>query len=419
MPDRARRLNQNAKLAARGDGETPALTTLDHPSLTPADNLRGFRQRTLADLKKKWSRVGDFADPSGWIEKGRRQVLTQRRRYRPLALTSQGQIPSRHIPTRSRGIAMLPHERKTRVSRAPQIERLEGRRLPSAIPAVPIVARVREVSVPGGVQLRIIGTNRPDTIIINDNGTGQAGNIQVTVNGRNYTSKYADSSIYVVGNQGNDVVTYNLTGNLIAARTVVAQLGGGDDQFTANIPHDIQTTKLFDLEADGNGGNNTLTINQTGNAMAGTFFPYLNGGGKNDTITYNMQGDIGATAVVGPALLGGTGTNTINLNYSGNVMGQLFYSSTINGGTGNNTINAQVHLGPLSTGKVGTSPTTPAVVTGGSGNNMITFAVRVDPLAATTTQVFAQAVGGTGSNTVLRTSNVLGDPSNKNDAIIS
>jgi hypothetical protein len=276
---------------------------------------------------------------------------------------------------------------------------------------------VREVSVAGGMQLRITGTNRPDSIVINDNGTATIGNIQVTVNGRTYTSQFADTSIWVIGNAGNDTVTYNLTGDLIAARTVIAQLGAGNDTFTANLPHNIQTTKLFDLEADGNGGDNTLAVNQIGTVSGGTFFPYLNGGGKNDTISYNFQGDIGAGAVVGPVLLGGSGNNTINLTYAGDDLGQLFYNSTINGGAGNNNINAQVHLGPNSTGKVGTSWSQPAIVQGGTGTNNITYAIHVDPLA-TLAQVYAQAIGGIGNNTVLRTSNVLGDTSNKNDAII-
>ena len=308
--------------------------------------------------------------------------------------------------------------RTKRASRQPVFESLEGRSLLSTIAAIPKVARVREVSTAGGIQLRVIGTNKPDTIVINDNGTAGTGNITVTVNGQTYTSQYADTSVYIQGNAGNDQVTYNLTGPLIASRTVVAQLGAGDDTFVANLPNNIETTKLFDLEADGNGGNDSLTINEMGNVTAGTFFPYLNGGAGNNKITYNFLGDVEAGAVVGPGLVGGSGNNTINLNYTGNVMGQLFYSSTISGGSGNNVINAQVNVGPNSTGKIGTSPSVPAIVQGGAGTNTITYAIRVNPLA-TAFQVFAQAVGGTGNNSVMRTANIPGDPSNKNDAIIS
>ena len=308
---------------------------------------------------------------------------------------------------------------RKRISRAPVIEGLEERRLLSAVPSQ---ARVSEINVNGGIELRVTGTNRADVVTISDNGTGQPGNIQVTVNGQAYISRFADSSIYVMSNGGNDHVTYNLTGNLISARTVIAMLGTGNDQFTANLNYDLQTSKFLDLEANGEAGNDTLKVNQTGMVTAGSDFIYLNGGAGDDQISYNFVGDIAAGAVVGPALLGGAGNDQISLNYSGNVLGQILYNDTIDGGSGSDKLTANLHLGVYSTGKVGTSPTSPAIVNGSDGNDSIQYVVTVDPAATTTqslAQVFASAQGGPGTDTVLRSSNVAGDPSNENDAVIS
>ncbi len=322
---------------------------------------------------------------------------------------------------------------RSRVSKALSFEPLEGRRLLTTMPGQ---AHVKEIAGSGGVQLRILATaNRPITVTINDNGTGQPGNIQVTVNGQTYTSQSADTSIYVQGSSKADQVTYNLTGNLISARQVVNILNAGNDQFTANLPYDIQTTKVLDLEAYGDAGSDNLQIHQAGKVTAGTVFPLLNGGNGNDTLSYDYTGDIQAGAVVGPVLQGAAGNDTIKLNYSGTVLGQFLYNNTVDGGSGNDSISVDAHLGSTSTGKVGTSQTLPALVQGGDNNDQIRYVITVDPTTTTTTtttgstsatttttkttaQVFGSAVGGAGTDTVLRSANINGDSSNENDAVV-
>jgi hypothetical protein len=302
------------------------------------------------------------------------------------------------------------------VALAPGLEHLEGRRLMTAGAAR---VRIREIVSDGTVELRVVGTNRDDVVRIDDNGSGQAGNVTVTLgDGRSYTSKKAISGIQVAGKKGNDQVTYNLTGDLVSARTVVATLGAGNDQFTASVDHAVQTTQMLDLEAFGEAGNDILAIRQAGPVTAGTVFPYLQGDAGDDTLSYTAVGDIGAGATVGPGLVGGDGNDTIALGFSGNVDGQLLYNSTIDGGPGDDSLGAQVAVGADSTGKVGTDSATTAVVQGGDGDDQIRFAVAVDP-SATGVKVFGTAVGGAGTDTARRTSNVQGDPSTENDAILS
>src|SRR4051794_10847630 len=159
---------------------------------------------------------------------------------------------------------------RNRVGLVPRLESLEGRQL---LAAAATQVRIREAVSGSTAALMINGTNRPDLIQIADNGSGQAGNVTVSLgDGTTYTSKNAISLIQVNGKQGNDQVSYNLTGDLVAARSLSVSLGAGDDQFLAKIDGAIETTSMLDLEAYGGAGNDNMTIAQTGATWAGTFF---------------------------------------------------------------------------------------------------------------------------------------------------
>jgi hypothetical protein len=303
-----------------------------------------------------------------------------------------------------------------RVALAPCVEFLEGRRLLAAGAArIGIQERVSN----GATELFIAGTNRADFIQINDNGSSTAGNITVSfADGSTYTSQGAISQIVVVGKGGNDQVSYNLTGTLVAARIVQVDLGAGSDQFTANVSGAIMNADGLDLEAYGDGGNDNLAIIQTGPILAGNFLPYLEGDAGNDTLTYSGTGAIAGGASSMPALSGGAGNDTITSTYSGTIIGNYIYNLSIDGGAGNDIITDNVAVGAGSTGTVGTDATTPAVVEGGPGNDQIRFAVVVDP-TATAAQVNAVAIGDRGKDTVQRSASVQGDPSNESDALLS
>jgi len=299
---------------------------------------------------------------------------------------------------------------------APCPEHLEARRLMAARAAQ---IQIQESSTSGGTLLTITGTNKADIVDIVDNGTGQAGNITVTqANGASYTSKGAVSIIQFVGKAGNDQLRYTLTGDLVAPRNVLATMGAGNDVFTANINGAVNNSSGLGMQVYGDAGSDQLTVNQRGPVLAGSVFPYLDGGAGNDAITYAGTGDISAGASVSPGISGGAGQDTINATYTGVINGNYIHNLAIDGGAGNDHIVDNVNVKANSTGTVGASSNTPAVVQGGSGQDDVRFAVIVDP-AATQAQVNAYALGGTGKDVVQRTSNVHGDKSNETDRVIS
>ena len=109
-------------------------------------------------------------------------------------------------------------------------------------PQITIQETPSTIGVPGSTLLLITGTKNNDSISINDNGTGTAGNIFVSLgDGRDYMSTGAVSEIAVATGKGNDRVTYELDGNLqpnVQELVFVGsnvKRGGGSVQFTVNI----------------------------------------------------------------------------------------------------------------------------------------------------------------------------------------
>jgi len=306
--------------------------------------------------------------------------------------------------------------RRSGVLATPGVESLEGRRLMTANFGG---VHLRGFPIGSAVELVVLGSPRADSIHVEDNGTGNPGNIKVTMgNGASYTSKRAISQVVIQGRGGNDQVQYDLTGDLVSPRVVLASLGQGADQFTANIWGNINTTSALDLEAYGDGGNDTLTVNHTGATLTGVFFPYLEGDGGNDVLSYHGTGNIGPDANVGPGMSGGNGNDTITVDYTGVIQGKYQHNLTIDGGNGHDVLANTIHVLKGSSGVIGNDATTTSLVQGGTGNDVITYAVTVDP-ADTGLQFFGLASGGRGIDTVHRTNNVQGDDTNENAAILT
>ncbi len=307
--------------------------------------------------------------------------------------------------------------RRPRGRLTPSLESLEGRRLLSAARSQVTISEGLSQGTP---TLLILGTNKADVINIADNGTGAAGNITVTLgNGSTYTTQTAVSEIEVSGMGGNDQISYTLTGNLVAERTVLVQLGSGkQDQFLANINGDIDNNPGLDLEAYGGAGHDTMTINQTGEILEGSFIPFLDAGRGNSTLTFNGTGAVDGGATLSPALSGGTGNDTIVSNYSGTIDGNYIYNMTVNAGNGNDNITDDINVGPGSVGTVGTGAGSAAIIKGGRGKDHIHYAISVDP-TATAAQVYAAVTGLHASDTVERTANVSIEGPVKTDSIIS
>jgi hypothetical protein len=299
--------------------------------------------------------------------------------------------------------------------RTPCVEALEGRRLLSSTAAQVGVAEGQSQGAP---TLLIMGTTAADVININDNGTGAAGNITVTLgNGQAYTSKQAITEIEVMGRRGNDQISYTLSGNLVAPRTVLVYLGKGNAQFLANINGAVDNPAGLDLEAYGGTGNDVMTINQSGQIKQGTFIPFLSAGPGHATLTFNGTGSINGGATLNPAIAGGPGSDTIVSNYSGTIDGRLAYNMTIHGGRGHDDITDNIHVGPGSVGTIGTSATTPALVKAGTGKSHIHYAVTLDPTASGAT-VYAEVMANRG-DTVERTANVVNGTTGTNDQVIA
>ncbi len=94
--------------------------------------------------------------------------------------------------------------------------------------ATPSQVGIKEVTQSGYTELKISGTNKGDSITINDNGSNTPGNVSVTYgNGMTYTSQGAISVIELQDGSGADNVTFNMTGTLIAPQSVLLSLAQG------------------------------------------------------------------------------------------------------------------------------------------------------------------------------------------------
>ena len=292
--------------------------------------------------------------------------------------------------------------RRRRALKTPGLEALEGRRL---MAAALTQANIKEVAMKGYTELDIQGTNNGDAITIDDNGSASPGNVTVTLgDGTTYTTKAGVSVVKLQSGSGSDNVTFNMTGTLTAAQSVLLNLGNGNNQFTGNIAGAIAVAGGLDLEVYGGTGNDTLVVNQTGATEAGAFVPYIQGGGGKNTMTYNGTGPIAANASVSPEFAGGAGKDTITSNYAGQVAGNYMYNLTVGAGSGTETITDNVFLAAGSTGTVGYSPTQPATIKAGKGNDTIYFNVQADPTS--TAQVIAAVLGGGGKGSITTSSNV-------------
>jgi hypothetical protein len=312
----------------------------------------------------------------------------------------------------SKAKASLRRRRRARL--APGLELLEGRALLSGIGSQ---IGISEGMSSGTPTLLILGTNKSDVINVTDNGTGQPGNVTVTDGkGDRYTSRTGIQEIEVVSRAGNDQISYTLTGPLMAVQSVLVYLGSGTDSFVANVNGAVDNTAGLDIEGYAGSGTDTMTINQSGQIMEGTFIPYLAAGPGRDTLTYNGTGPINGNASINPAFSGGGGNDTIVSNYSGTIDGNFIYNMTVHGGRGPANITDNIHVGPNSVGRIGTSATSPALIKTGTGRSKIHYAITLDPTASSA-QVFAEVMAHRG-DTVERTANVVDGSSGARVAVV-
>ena len=149
---------------------------------------------------------------------------------------------------------------------------MESRRLLTAGAAQ---VGIKEIATSGGVELLIIGTNQADAITINDNGTGNAGNITVLLgNGTTYTSRAQFPRSRWKEKAGTTrSPTISRAGAVTAPPRSWCNIGAGNDQFRGDIAGAIDNPTGLELEVFGDTGNDNMSIVQTGRRSKEPSFP--------------------------------------------------------------------------------------------------------------------------------------------------
>ncbi len=152
------------------------------------------------------------------------------------------------------------------------------------------------------------------------------------------------SDIKVATGSGDDVVRYDLVGNLQDGeqRNVSVSLGLGNDRFDANVLHDLKKASSLVITASGGAGNDAIWINagndvdvargarlkailygNDGNDTLGMVYRGENdgsvalreasGGAGNDTIRGHLQEDVGSTGSIWGQMHGDDGADVMSL----------------------------------------------------------------------------------------------------------
>ena len=168
----------------------------------------------------------------------------------------------------------------------PRLQAFDDRSMPS----------VTAVMIPNSGILTITGDAAANSITIQDG--GQSGGVTVVGDGQTYQFNETVRAIVVDTGDGNDVVSYNLLGTLVASRNIVLELGKGADTFTANLTgQTLAAGANLDISAYGRAGADTLLLNARGvNTGAGSILNvYFEGGAGKDRITLDYTpGDMAA-----------------------------------------------------------------------------------------------------------------------------
>jgi hypothetical protein len=153
---------------------------------------------------------------------------------------------------------------------------------------------------------------RQNAIVIVDNGTGQVGNLTVTVDGKTQVPPVAADAIRITTGAGNDFVSYRLAGNMTGkAMDITTNLGPGNNRFRAAIAADLRAGARLEFSTRGGAGGDLIQLN----ALADV--------------------DLAATASLGFSAAGNGGRDRISTTYRGRLDGTLFQSLSGNQGEDN------------------------------------------------------------------------------------
>lgn len=141
------------------------------------------------------------------------------------------------------------------------------------------------------------------------------------------------SDIKVSTGAGDDVVRYDLVGNLLVneQRNVAVSMGLGNDRFDAHILHDLKAASSLVITANGGAGNDTILIDASNDvdvARAARLKVILYGQDGNDTLAMTYRGENDGAVALREAS-GGAGSDTIRAHLqedagsTGTIWGQM------------------------------------------------------------------------------------------------
>jgi hypothetical protein len=273
-------------------------------------------------------------------------------------------------------------------------------------------------SLPGATILTITGTKKNDSISINDNGTGTAGNIFVsTGTGQNYMSSGAVSELAVVTGKGTDRVAYELDGKLQPNVSELIEVGsspkgkpGGSVQLTVNIVGKVlDQASLTILEPPDPTHKNTMTVNDSGEVDGDLTAGIATIGSKNtghgpEALAVQSTATIGSTGFLDIGMIGSKANDTANVSYSGTNDGELEITELGDGG--NDQLAADVYMIPGSTGTVGSSGSPSTLQTSGKKDSL-RFTIHQGTDSTTTTNILATVIDTSKKDISTHTGNVV------------
>ncbi len=298
------------------------------------------------------------------------------------------------------------------------LESLENRRLLSTT-STPQISIRETPNSPTTTMLTITGTKKNDNIAISDNGTGTAGNIDVSYSGAvvgAYVSKGAVSQIFVATGAGNDQVTYELDGDLQPGVFETVSVGsnlkksGGSVQFTENILGKVlDGASLTVLGYPNQSKPTTMIVNDPGeidgSLGTGITFPGTNpqAAGGPEVFQFTSTAAIGPDGQISTGLNGSKRNDRASVSYKGTNNGELDITEIGNGG--NDQLEADVTMVAGSTGTVGQGMFPSYLRTSGK-KDRLTFTITRGNDFTSTNGIYAQIFDTSKKDVSLHTANV-------------
>jgi hypothetical protein len=269
--------------------------------------------------------------------------------------------------------------------------------------------------------LTLTGDNTSNTITIHDAGNGNV-SASIKTGGATRTFNAHDvQGIVVDSGGGNDSVIYDLTGKMTTSRSIMINLGAGQDQASLDFSQGVSAANLTVQVTGGKGadhlkavfgaihnthvdfrsmlgvGNDQFNASFNG-AITGTAKVDVLGqdGPGFDGLDIGFRSDIGAAAQVAVNVLDGVNSSTAHVDYQGRLDGRL--SIHEQAGPGGDLLASDVTLDAGSKGSLSDT------LHGARGDDL--FVLRLHDHSGKMKSVVASITGGGGDDIAVRAGNV-------------